>query len=65
MTKNNIYIEIRLILTAPYIHIHILFGFLNVSLDVRCNVKTQFLRHGEWHHGRADHFSLFLPVKKI
>lgn len=46
-----------IIITASHLHVHILFGFLNVSLDFRCNVKTQFLRHGQGNHGRANYFS--------
>lgn len=34
------------ILGVLHIHVHVLLGFLDVSFDLRCNVKTQFLRHG-------------------
>lgn len=52
-----------MIISARYIHVHILFGSLYVSLDLRCNVKTQFLRHGQGNHGGANHFSS-LPDEK-
>ena len=40
-----------------YAHVHVLFGFLNVSLDLRCDVKSQFLRHGQRYHRRANYLS--------
>lgn len=49
---------------ALHVHVHILFGFLNVSLDLRGNVKSQFLRHVQGNHGRANYFSL-LPVDEM
>lgn len=52
--------------TRGYVHVHILLGFLYVSLDLGRDVEAQLLRHAEWNHGRADHLRL-LPagVQKI
>lgn len=52
-----------MIITACYIHVHILFGSLYVSLDLRCDVKAQFLRHGQGNHGGANRFRS-LPDEK-
>lgn len=38
-----------------------MFGFLNISLDLGGYVEAQFLRHGKWNHGSANHLG-FLPV---
>lgn len=46
-----------------YIHVHVLFGFLDVALHLWGNVKTQFLRHGQGNHGGAHHLDP-LPVKE-
>lgn len=55
--------SVTLIAAAHYIHVHILFGFLDVALHLWGNVKTQFLRHGQGNHGRAHHLDP-LPVKE-
>lgn len=40
VTQNQKAETLIIIMTAPHVHVHILFGSLNVSLDLRCNVKT-------------------------
>lgn len=50
--------------TSFYTHVHVLFSILNVSLNFWCDVESQFLRHGQRNHGRADHLYV-LPVEKM
>ena len=38
-----------------YLHVHVLFGILNVLLDLWSDVETQLLRHVKRDHGGADH----------
>lgn len=54
---------VTLIAAARYIHVHVLFGFLDVALHLWGNVKTQFFRHGQGNHGRAHHLDP-LPVRE-
>ena len=62
-TKTSRAESVTLISTVHHIHVQILFGFLNVTLHLRGNVKTQFLRHGQGNHGRSHHVDP-LPVKE-
>lgn len=64
VSLDNIKADTVMIMTALHLHVHILFGLLNVSLDLRCNVKTQFLRCSQGNHGRTHYFG-FPPVEKM
>lgn len=56
--------SVRLIAAAAhYVHVHVLFGFLDVALHLRGYVKTQLLRHDQGNHGRAHHLDP-LPVEE-
>lgn len=62
-TKTIVAEWVNLVADRHYIHVHILFGFLDVTLHLWGNVETQFLRHGQRNHRGAHHLDP-LPVKE-